>query len=77
MDVSSNEPEKHIKKKNNCCKCGENWTPGHKCEHASLCYNKIVDGKKTKVQECDEGIVVTHSEDSNYEEPSLATISCD
>ena len=64
-DTSSNESEKRIKKKNNCRKCGENWTLGHKCEDTSLRYYKIVDEKQVEVQEPNEEIVVTLNEDSD------------
>ena len=51
--------------------------PGHKCEDTFLHYYKRVDGKQVEVQECDEEIVVTHNEDLDSEELSLAIISCD
>jgi len=69
--------KKYEKEKYNCRKCGENWMPSHKCEDSSLCYYKIVDGKKIELKEDDEGITIPHNEDSDSEEPSLAAISCD
>jgi hypothetical protein len=62
--------ERENKKKNNCHKCGENWTPGHRCEDNSLHYFIILDGKQVEVLKTKDEITIEYNTDSDHYEIS-------
>ena len=40
---------KKKKKKNICHRCGDDWTPGHKCRNNETIQYKIINGKEVQV----------------------------
>ena len=65
IDQSSNSYADNIKKKKNICRrCGDDWTPGHKCRNNETIQCKIINGKELQVS------VQETSSDSNTDTKS-------
>ena len=46
---NSYSDNKKKKKKNICRRCGDDWTPGHKCRNKQTIECKIINGKEVQV----------------------------
>ena len=46
---SNSYADNRKKKKNICRRCGDDWTPGHKCRNNETIQFKIINGKEVQV----------------------------